>query len=158
MKAGDQFELRELFVENSSTASDPVPSAKNLWVELVGSVIIARLRGIPTDALIRDCQSRIVAILNDTGCQRIMYDALELENPSSDIARTQQVLTSTLLDPAMRIAIVVANTQVAYFSRLAFGEFNHRVFYNDISGALKWLEGSERIASVTPFPSAKRTG
>jgi hypothetical protein len=87
-----------------------------------------------------------------------MYDALELESPSSDIARTQQELTSTLLDPEMRIAIVVANTKVAYFSRLAFGESNHRVFYNDMSGALAWLDGKQPDASVTPFPSENRAG
>lgn len=132
------------------------PRAANLWVELVGSVIVARIRGTPTEALIRSCQSKIVSILHDTDRKRIMYDALELESPSTDVALTQQSLTSALLDPAMRIAIVVANTKVAYFSRLAFSDTNHRVFYNDMAGALAWLLDTQ-TASVMPFQTAAKS-
>jgi hypothetical protein len=126
-------------------------ASENIWVELVGNVIIARIRGVPSDASIRECQSRLVALLADTGCKRIMYDALELENPSADVAMTQQSLTSALADPALRIAIVVANTKVAYFARLAFGEANHRVFYSDMAGALAWLDSAVTAGSVSPF-------
>lgn len=90
--------------------------------------------------------------MKDTGCARILYDALELENPSADAALTQQSLTA-LMPPNTRIAILVANTKVAYFSRLAFGEANHRVFYNDMVGALAWLNEPDARASITPFES-----
>jgi hypothetical protein len=39
----------------------------------------------------------------------------------------------------VKIAIVVPNTAIAYLARLAFGEANHRVFYNDMSAAVLWL-------------------
>jgi hypothetical protein len=133
-----------------STSQEEKSAPENLWVELVGSAIVARIRGVPTEALIRQCQERIVALVKDTGCTRIMYDALELENPSADIAITQQSLTA-LMEPTTRIAIVVSNTKVAYFSRLAFGEANHRVFYNDMAGALAWLNAAESEGNVTPF-------
>ena len=115
------------------------PASRQLWVELVGPVIIARIRGVPTDALLRECQTRLESLIRDTGCTRILYDALELENPSADDALTQQALTNSLKDPALRFAIVVSSTRVAYLSRLAFGDANHRVFYSDMSAALQWL-------------------
>jgi hypothetical protein len=126
--------------------SDPLPPdpdpprwAGEMWVEPVGSIIIARIRGMATADLIRACQSRVVALQADTGCNRIMYDALELERPPIDIVLTQQALTAALGKSEMKIAIVVPNTAIAYLARLAFGETNHRVFYNDISAAVLWL-------------------
>ena len=117
-----------------------VPQSGNLWVELVGKIIIARIRGVPTEALIHECQQRLVLLLKDTDCRRVMYDALEMDSPPVDVAWAQQSLTAAIDEPAMRIAIVVSNTRVAYLSRLAFGHANHRVFYNDIPAAVRWLE------------------
>ena len=116
---------------------------ENLWVELVGNVIVARIRGTPTEALVRECQKRVVSLLQDTGCKRVMYDALELDSPTVEIALAQQPLTAALAESSVRIAIVVSNTKVAYLSRLAFGEGQHRVFYNDMASAIHWLEGGE---------------
>jgi hypothetical protein len=113
-----------------------------LWVEFVG-IIVARIRGIPTAELIRECQSRVVALRNDTGCNSIMYDALELDRPPIEIVLTQQGLTDELKESGVKIAIVVPNTSIAYLARLAFGEANHRVFYNDISAAVLWLNDRE---------------
>ncbi len=110
-----------------------------LWVELVGGIIIARIRGAATEQLVRDCQSRVVALQIDTGCKRVLYDALELDRPSIDIVLTQQTLTANLKQTPVKIAIVVPNTAIAYLSRLAFGQANHRVFYNDIAAAVLWL-------------------
>jgi len=36
-------------------------------------------------------------------------------------------------------AIVVPNTRVAYLARIAFGEGDYRVFYNDFLAAIRWL-------------------
>ena len=46
------------------------------------------------------------------------------------------------LDPtvSLRRAIVVPNTRVAYLARIAFGEGDYRVFYNDFLAAIRWLE------------------
>jgi hypothetical protein len=68
-----------------------------------------------------------------------MYDALELERPPLEIVLTQQGLTDALKQADIKVAIVVPNTGIAYLSRLAFGEANHRVFYNDIAAAISWL-------------------
>lgn len=115
-------------------------AAGQLWVEPVGSLIVARVRGRATQALIIECQRRVVELQGDTGRNRILYDALELERPPLDVVLTQQELASELKHPSVKIAIVVPNTGIAYLARLAFGAANHRVFYNDISAATRWLE------------------
>jgi hypothetical protein len=121
----------------------PEPVFGHLWVELVGGIIMARIRGLPTENLIRECQNRVVALQRETGCKRVMYDALELERPAMEIVLTQQALTDSLKKAEVKIAIVVPNTSIAYLARLAFGESNHEVFYNDIAGAIKWLTAEE---------------
>jgi hypothetical protein len=123
-------------------------ASERLWVEPIGNIIVARVRGKPTADLIRECQSRVIALRGDTGCSRIMYDALELERPPIEIVLTQQALTSDLRDSGVKIAIVVPNTAIAYLARLAFGDANHRVFYNDISAAVLWLSDRETGSDI----------
>lgn len=80
------------------------------------------------------------------GAGRVLYDALELELPTVEPALIQQKLESELGSAVrLRRAIIVPNTRVAFLARLAFGEGDYRVFYNDISAAIRWLE-EERSA------------
>jgi len=51
----------------------------------------------------------------------------------------QQELDQALGSIRLRRAIVVPNSRLAYLARLAFGEGEYRVFYNDIVAAVKWL-------------------
>lgn len=115
-----------------------------MWVEPVGGIIVARIRGAPTAELIRECQARVEALHRDTGCMKVMYDALELERPPLDAVLTQQALTDALKQAGLKVAIVVPNTAIAYLARLAFGEAQHRVFYNDIAAAILWLAGQSK--------------
>lgn len=122
---------------------------QRIWVEPVGSVIVARLRGKPTAELLRGCEARVLELTRDTQQVRVLYDALELEPPDMDLVLLQKQLDSQRqagLDAAsLRTAILVPNTKIAYLSRIAFGhagEANYRVFYNDLSAALKWLDGT----------------
>jgi hypothetical protein len=122
----------------------PDPS---LWVETVGSVIVARLRGTPTAEMLRECEQRVLALARDTRKVRVLYDALELVAPEIDLVLLQQRLEAdkqaSLRAASMRTAILVPDTRLAYLSRIAFGhvgEANYRVFYNDLGAALRWLE------------------
>jgi len=112
-----------------------------VWVEPLGTLIVARIRGIPTEEVLRECHARVLLLVRDTGQARVLYDALEMELPSIEPALIQQKLESeTDSSLKLRKAIVVPNTRVAYLARLAFGAGNDRVFYNDFSSAIKWLE------------------
>lgn len=112
-----------------------------LWVEPSGTVVLARMRGVPTESLLRECQQRVLQLAKDTGQGKVLYDALELELPDVEPALVQQKLEAEL-EPGVRLrrAIVVQNTRIAYHARLAFGAGDYRVFYNDIAAAIRWLE------------------
>lgn len=120
---------------------------EQVWVEPVGSVIVARVRGMPTAEMLRDCERRVLELAQDTQQVRVLYDALELEPPEMELVLLQKQLDSEKKDSlgsaTLRTAILVSNTRVAYLARIAFGhagEANYRVFYNDLAAALHWLE------------------
>jgi hypothetical protein len=114
-----------------------------LWVELVGELVVARIRGEPTVDLLRDCQQQVLARARDAGRAKVLYDALEMLPPPVDVPWSQRQLDEDSNTPRLRRAVVVPNSKLAYLARLAFGEGDYRVFYNDIEQAVRWLgEGS----------------
>ena len=110
-----------------------------IWVEPVGGIIIARLRGEPTEASLRECQERVLRLGQDGVQGTVLYDALEMEPPPVDVPWAQRELDEKLGRIKLRRAIVVPNARLAYLARLAFGEGDYRVFYNDMVAAVKWL-------------------
>jgi len=115
---------------------------RQLWVEPVGGLIIARVRGLPTEALLRECHDRVIRIARDdrdAELHRVLYDTLEMDSPQVDVPLAQRDLDESLGELKLRRAIVVPNTRLAYLARLAFGEGDYRVFYNDIASAISWL-------------------
>ena len=110
-----------------------------LWVERVGDLVLARVRGEPTEDLLRQCQEKVLVLVKDAEKGRVLYDTLEMEPPAVDVPLAQQELDQSLGSVKLRRAIVVPNSRLAYLARLAFGEGEYRVFYNDIVSAVKWL-------------------
>lgn len=120
-----------------------------LWVELSGDIIIARMRGEPTVALLCECQRQVLFLARDARRVRVLYDALEMQPPHVDVPWSQRALDEQLGDLKLRRAIVVPNAKLAYLARLAFGEGDYRVFYNDISAAVTWLSQAPPTAKLT---------
>jgi hypothetical protein len=114
-----------------------------LWVEVVGDLIIARVRGEPTEALIRECQEKVLFLVQEAGRGNVLYDALEMDPPPVDVPWAQMQLNEQLGPVRLRQACVVPNTKIAYLARLAFGAGDYKVFYNDMVGAVNWLSGSQ---------------
>jgi hypothetical protein len=110
-----------------------------LWIEPVGGVIIARMRGTPTETLLKECQERILALVRDTEKGSILHDCLEMESPQIEVPVSQWKLDQQVSSVHLRRAVVVPNTRLAYLARLAFGEGDVRVFYNDMAAAFAWL-------------------
>jgi len=113
---------------------------QNLWIEPLGNVIMARLRGSPTDAQLRECQDRVIQLVKDTGSKKIVYDTLEMDSPPVDQVILQQKMQEEVASLGLRSALVVPNTRIAYLARIAFGDGDYRVFYNDLGAALAWLQ------------------
>ena len=109
------------------------------WVELVGDLVVARVRGEPTEAILRECQEQVLFLVRDAARGKVLYDTLEMEAPPVDVPWSQRQLDEQLGDIRLRRAIVVPNSKLAYLARLAFGEGDYRVFYNDIVAAVRWL-------------------
>lgn len=122
---------------------------QQLWIEPVGQIIIVRVRGECTEQVLTEMHARVLQLVEDTGQLRILYDALEMEAPSIDALMLQQKheheSRAILGGVALRKAILVPNTKLAYLARIAFGEFGegeYRVFYNDLAQAVRWLESA----------------
>jgi hypothetical protein len=113
---------------------------RQLWIEPVNGIILARLRGALTEEILRECEQRILILAMETTQNKVLYDGLEIEDPSIDLTIWQQKhLEAEPETLRLRRAIVVPNTRVAYLARIAFGAGDHRVFYNDIEAAFRWL-------------------
>lgn len=114
-------------------------------VEPDGDIIIVRVRGIPNETILRECQERVLMLVRGTGQNKVLYDALGMD-ATVDQAVIQQKMDEELGEVRLRRAIVVPNTRIAYLARLAFGDGEHRVFYNDMDAALAWLAEDARAA------------
>ncbi len=62
-----------------------------------------------------------------------------MEPPPVSIPWAQRALDEQLVDIKLRRAIVVPNTKLAFLARLAFGDGDYRVFYEDKAAAVEWL-------------------
>ncbi|MES2522299.1 MAG: hypothetical protein V4617_06360 [Gemmatimonadota bacterium] len=83
----------------------------------------------------------------ETRVHRVLYDALEMISPTVDVPLEQRRLDESLEGLQLRRAIVVPNTRLAYLARLAFGEGDYRVFYNDVTAAITWLSQAPLASS-----------
>jgi hypothetical protein len=114
-------------------------TGRHVWVELSGDIIVARLRGDLTESHIADVQAKVLVLLGETERRRVLYDALEMDPPSIEMAVAQQQMSEQLHRKGARVAILVPSTRIAYLARIAFGQGDHRVFYNDLAAAVTWL-------------------
>ncbi|HEY5756502.1 MAG TPA: hypothetical protein VIU34_11810 [Steroidobacter sp.] len=108
-------------------------------VKLANRLIVARVRGCPTEAVLQACQSEVLSLVRESGVRKVLYDALEMDPPPVSVPWIQRALDEQLLDIKLRRAIVVPNTKIAFLARLAFGDGDYRVFYEDKAAAMEWL-------------------
>ena len=117
------------------------------WVEVVGDMIVARLRGQPTIDLLTRCHLEVTELARESGKTGVLYDVLEMMAPEVDVPLAQRHLDAST-DIKLKRAIVVPNTRLAYLARLAFGDGDYRVFYNDIAASTAWLAGARLLAEM----------
>jgi hypothetical protein len=109
-------------------------------IESAGDLIIVRVRGLPTEELLVEVQSRVLQLLQGRSEGRVLYDALEVEAPSVDVPLRQRKLDQQLGSQIkLKRAILVPNPKIAYLARLAFGDGDYRIFYDDVAAATRWL-------------------
>ena len=118
-------------------------STGEAWVEVVGDLVVARVRGEPTEALLRDTQEKVLHLVRDAERGKVLYDTLEMTPPPVDVPWAQRELDAQLGPIKLRRAIVVPNSKLAFLARLAFGDGDYKVFYNDMVAAITWLSRDE---------------
>jgi len=80
-----------------------------------------------------------VALARETGIHRVLYDTLKMADPGVEVALIQRVIDEEHEGVALRRAILVPDARLAFLARLAFGEGDYRVFYDDVEAACRWL-------------------
>jgi hypothetical protein len=110
-----------------------------LCVELVGQIIIARIKGEPTEELLALRHERILQMERDSACRKLLLDDLQMSAPSYTHIQKQRTLNPELNALSFKIAVVVPDSQMAYLARMKFDHENHKVFYNDLAEAITWL-------------------
>ena len=124
-------------------------STGHAWVELVGELVVARVRGEPTEDLLRETQEKVLFLVRDADRAKVLYDTLEMTPPPVDVPWSQRTLDEQLGSIKLKRAIVVPNSRLAFLARLAFGEGDYRVFYNDMVAAIRWLSDEPPADQVT---------
>ncbi len=109
------------------------------WVGLSGDLVVARVRGSLTEEEVTSAQEQVLLLLDQTKRSRVLYDVLEMEPPSINLTLAQREHSDQLYRKGVRIAILVPDTRTAYLARLAFGQGDYRVIYDDLTEALAWL-------------------
>jgi hypothetical protein len=112
-------------------------------VALEGDVVVARISGEPTESLLRTTQEQVIGLVRAAGQGRVLYDTLAMTPPPVAVPWSQRILDETLGPIRLKRAIVVPDTRLAYLARLAFGEGDYRVFYEDRAAALRWLTDAD---------------
>lgn len=113
--------------------------ADRVWVELSGELIVCRLRGDLSEEDISMARQQVLHLLQESSRHRVLYDALEMAPPDLDLVQFQRSVSGELHAKGVKIAILVPSTKIAYLSRLAFGEGDYRVVYDDLGEAVQWL-------------------
>jgi hypothetical protein len=114
-------------------------AAGQMNVERIGDVIVARLCGEPTTALICACQGEVLRLLGGAPAGKVLYDTLDMLPPPVDVPWAQRELDEAMGGVRWRRAIVVPTSRLAFLARLAFGDGDYRVFYDDLAAAVRWL-------------------
>lgn len=129
--------LEQLSIAISPRAT-AVVSEGEFDVEVADRIATVRFRGEPTKELIEACQARVLELVQRNVITAVLYDARSMQAPSIDVPWTQRTLDEQA-HPQLKRAIVVPDAKLAFLARVAFGE-DDRVFYNDVSAAIRWLK------------------
>ena len=116
--------------------------AVEIWVEKIDGIIMTRMRGLPTEAINRELQNRILQLLDADGSGLVLYDIREVEIPPIEAPISQWKIDKESGPLNLKRAVVVPNEKLAYLAGISFANQDFRVFYHDIGSAISWLKGN----------------
>ena len=105
-----------------------------------GNLIHAKYRGAMTTGLVREAEQKIETLLGVTSDARVLYDTLEMDPPTMELALEMKAFDSRIRGTVTRSATLVRDAMTAFMAKVAFVlSRDHKVFYNDLNKALEWL-------------------
>ncbi|MDB5852906.1 MAG: hypothetical protein JWR22_947 [Herminiimonas sp.] len=117
-------------------------SADQVRAEVIGGVIFIRTHGHISEDVVQQRHSLMLRSFDATGFKNILFDARSAECPSDAASRLQKTLNAQFVERDLRLAVVVSDSPMAYKARQTFFGLHHRVFYDDVASAAKWLQES----------------
>ena len=114
-------------------------SIDRVWVEAVGKIIVARIKGEPTTDLLDIRHERVIQTAKESASTKLLLDDLQMAPPTYAQIEHQRTLNADFARLGLKIAVLVPNSQMAYLARLKFDQENHKVFYNEMVDAVNWL-------------------
>ncbi|MET0982422.1 MAG: STAS/SEC14 domain-containing protein [Telluria sp.] len=117
----------------------PAPSKLLVSISVSDDVLLVELQGEMNEEALRTYQRRVLQLAQETGLRRVLYDVRAMLAPPAYLTLTQQKLDDELGGMKLRRVILVSDTKMAYLARIAFGEGEDHVVYDDIDAARAWL-------------------
>ena len=110
----------------------------------MGNLIHAKYRGAMTMALVQEGEQKIEALIDTTVSPRVLYDTLEMDPPTMDLALEMKRFDGRIRAKVVRSATVVRDAMTAFLSKIAFAlSREHKVFYDDMQKAVQWLNEAD---------------
>lgn len=110
-------------------------------VSLRGNMIEAIYTGAMNMVLVKDGERQIEALIRKTPHPVVLYDTLAMDPPSMELALEMKAFDKRVQPLILRSATVVSDAKTAFMAKVAFVfSRDHKVFYADRDGAVKWLD------------------
>ena len=108
--------------------------------EVQGQIVVATLQGQPTEAVLEECQNKILSLICGSGIRAVLYDFRQLSvAPPAKVLLHQEALDQETHGLKLRRAVVVPTASIGYLARLAFSADGCLVFLNDYAAAVRFL-------------------
>jgi hypothetical protein len=119
------------------------PIQEQLWIELVDGIVVIKLRGLVSAALIQRCQPGALEWRGSAESPPVLYDALELHAPPWAFELPELRHSPSIAMIPTRAAIVLADARLRNPLRRAFSEAfaECRIFEGDLEAAYSWVRG-----------------
>lgn len=123
---------------------------EQIWVELVDGVLVAKVRGPVSAALLERCQQEVRELAGSSLGVPVLYDALELQGPEAAFEPAHTAPPPPGAHGA-RGAIVLADGRLRNPLRMAFGDDYDecRIFDNDLDAAYSWVCAALSMAAMS---------
>ncbi|MCI4624449.1 MAG: STAS/SEC14 domain-containing protein [Candidatus Magnetoovum sp. WYHC-5] len=110
-------------------------------VELIEGIIFAKYVGEMNVELIKEAQAKIERLLDESDTSKILYNTLDMSVPSMKLAIEMQSFDAKIKEKVQKSATVVPGATTAFMASISFVlSQNHKVFHNNLEGAINWLK------------------